>query len=743
MINAVPRARRRRAFFFRSSSVAAAAALLLLGGPDHVLAQTAPGAPSGQTTVVITGSVVERALADAPYAIGAVGRDELRSAGPLVHLSESLVRVPGLVAANRWNYAQDLQISSRGFGARAGFGVRGIRLYSDGIPASGPDGQGQVSHFDLAGAERVEVLRGPFSVLYGNSSGGVISIFSAPVKGTRIEGAVDAGSFGLRQLRAQGEAQLTPTLDLRAGASALKAEGFRPHSEAERRLANLRLGWRPTPQDSLLVTVNHLDQPADDPLGLTRDQFDADPLQTTPQAMQFDTRKTTRQTQLGGRWRHRYDTGWLREAQFAAYAGRRDVVQFLAIPAATQGSAATCATATPPPANCRHGGGVIDFARAFHGAEARMRMALGAVDVVAGLAADRQRDDRQGHENYVGTGAAQQLGVQGALRRDEINRAATDDAFVQAEWSFAPAWSLGAGVRAGRVTLTARDLYPLNAVNGDDSGERRFSYTNPVVGLRFDAAPGLKLHLSAARGFESPTLGELAYRADGLGGFNTALAAQRSEQLELGAKWRADAWQVDVAAFDVRVDDEIGVATNAGGRSAFQNVGRTTRRGVELAARWAPAPAWRAALAATALDARYRDDFLTCAGIPCTAPTVLVPAGNRIAGTQRGTAFAELAWRDAGLGEFAAEMRHARALIANDLNTEAARPYTLAGLRWSHRASAAAWLGGGWSAEWLLRIDNVFDRRYAGSVIVNESNGRHYETGAPRAVGVSLRLVGP
>ncbi|MBI5717733.1 MAG: TonB-dependent receptor [Burkholderiales bacterium] len=729
------------------SATVYAAVLLALAPAGAALAQTAASDSGAQgpqpvqvAQVVITGSVLERALADAPYAIGTVGREELRSAGPLVHLSESLARVPGLSAANRWNYAQDLQISSRGFGARAGFGVRGLRLYSDGIPASGPDGQGQVSHFDLAGAERVEVLRGPFSVLYGNSSGGVISLVSAPVKGTRVEGSLDAGSFGLRQLRAQGETQLSPSLDLRAGAAALETEGFRPHSEAERRLANLRLGWQASRNDSLLVTVNHLDQPAQDPLGLTRAQFDADARQTTPQATQFDTRKTTRQTQLGSRWQHRYDSGVLREAQFALYAGQRDVVQFLAIAPGTQGSAATCATVVPPPANCRHGGGIIDFSRDFHGAEARLRLALGDLDVVAGLAADRQRDERKGYENYSGTGAAQVLGVQGALRRDEVNRGASDDVFVQAEWAFAPAWALGAGVRSGRVTLSASDAY---LSNGDDSGSRRFSYTNPVLGLRFAAAPGLRLHASAARGFESPTLGELAYRADGSGGFNTALLPQRSEQLELGAKWRAEAWQVDAAVFDVRVEDEIGVATNAGGRSAFQNVGRTTRRGVEIAARWTPLPAWSAGLAATALDARYRDDFLACAGIPCTAPTVPVPAGNRIAGTQRGTAFAELAWRNAALGEFGAELRHARALMANDRNTEAAAPYTLLGLRWSHRVSAAALLGGGWSAEWLVRVDNVQDKRYAGSVIVNEANARYFETGAPRAFGVSLRLVGP
>ena len=713
-----------------------AAVLLALTVPAWQAAFAQASGPAQPTTteIVITGSIVERALAEAPYAIGSVGREELRSAGPLVQLSEALARVPGLVVANRSNYAQDLQITSRGFGARAGFGVRGLRLYADGIPASGPDGQGQVSHFDLAGAERVEVLRGPFSVLYGNSSGGVISLISAPVTAARVEGSLDAGSFGLHQVRAQGEAVLAPGLDLRVGASALEVDGFRPHSEAERRAANLRLHWQASPRDSVLFTLNHLNQPAQDPLGLSRAQFDADPLQTTPQATQFDTRKTSEQTQAGARWRHRYDEGVLREAQLALYAGRRDVVQFLAIAPATQ-------------ANVRHGGGVIDFARDFMGAEARVRLSLGDVELVAGLAADRQRDERKGFENFTGTGAAQVLGVVGALRRDETNRAQSDDAFAQAEWALAPDWALGAGVRSGRVTLTTADAY-IVGLNGDDSGSRRFSYTNPVLGLRFQAAPGLNLHASVAQGFESPTLGELAYQVNGAGGFNNTLLPQKSEQFELGAKWRGGGSgggmvQLDVAAFEARVQDEIAVATNAGGRASFQNVGRTLRRGLEVAGRWAATPQWHATLAATALDARYQSDFLVCATIPCAAPNALVKAGNHIAGTQRGTAFGEVAWRSPGFGEFGTELRHARALMANDLNTEAAAPYTVLGLRWSHRVSAAALLGGGWHAEWLLRVDNVQDKRYAGSVIVNEANQRFYETGAPRAVGVSLRLVGP
>lgn len=684
------------------------------------LAALPAAAAWAQQTVVVTGSAVERAAQDAPYAITVVDREALRSAGPMVNVSEALQRVPGLVARNRSNYAQDLQISSRGFGARATFGVRGLRLYADGIPATGPDGQGQVSHFDIAGAERIEVLRGPFSVLYGNSSGGVIAIFGAPATRSEVEGALDVGSFGLRQLRLSGAAPLADGFDLRAGASLMEIDGFRPHSAARKTQAGARLGWRDA-DDRVTLLLNHLDQPADDPLGLTRELFELGADQTAEQAITYDTRKRLAQTQLGAAWQHRFDAGALRESRLSAYAGRRGVTQYLAIPAGAQ-------------ANLAHGGGVIDFDRDYGGVDARLRWGWTDVDLVVGAALERQRDDRQGYENFVGD--PPEYGVIGTLRRDEINRAETRDVYAQGEWAFAPGWAASLGLRSGEVEMSSTDFY---LDNGDDSGAVSYRYTNPVAGLRFQAAPGLNLHLSLARGFESPTLGELAYRSDGTGGFNTELEAQTSQQVELGAKWRGATFELDLALFEVRTDDELGVLTSAGGRSSFQNVGRTLRRGVELGLAWQPAPAWRTQLMLSTLDATYRDSFLTCDGLPCLEPTAVVPAGNRIAGAPRGTAWAELAWRDARWGEWGLEWAATGRVAVNDRNTDFAEGYGVVALRWSKGYALGS---GGARMEWLLRADNLFDRHYAGSVIVNDANGRFFEPGAPRNFLVGLRLIG-
>jgi iron complex outermembrane receptor protein len=697
---------------------------------------------------VITASGTERRLLDTPYAVGVLTAEDLRAAGPQVNLSEALSRVPGIVASNRHNYAQDLQINSRGFGARASFGVRGLRLYSDGIPASGPDGQGQVSHFDLAGAARVEVLRGPFTALYGSSSGGVISVVSAAPTERQVALSLDAGSAGLRQWRLGLDAPLGEGFSLRAQVSHLQVDGFRPQSSAERSLGNLRLGWD-RGSDRVVLVLNSIDQPALDPLGLTRAQFEADPDQTTGVALpqdepgqpdRYNTRKNTRQDQAGLSWRHLFGGGGaLAQSQVALYTGRRSVTQWQSIPVNTQFNAGN------PALTERQPGGVIDFDRRYHGLDARLlwRWPLGearSLQLVAGASAETSREDRRGFENFIGEPAVRLLGVTGRLRRDEDNRVTSRDVYAQAEAEFAEHWAATLGLRSGRVAYTSTDHYIVGG-NLDDSGALRYRYTNPVAALQWRPNAQFSAYLSAGRGFETPTLNELAYRPDGEAGFNTELKAQTSRQLELGAKWRRAGWSLDAALFEARTDDEIGIATNRGGRSTFRNVGRTQRRGAELALAAPLAADWRARLSATWLDAVYTDGFEVCAALPCLVPTLPVPAGNRIAGTLQRSGFAEVAWTPLPNLELAAELRGQGRLPVNDVNSDFAQGHGLLALRLRWQLQFTGPLAG--RLDLLVRVENLADRRVVGSVIVNEGNGRFFEPAPGRGGLVSARYSLP
>lgn len=670
--------------------------------------------------VVVTASGAERRLFETPYAAGSVDVQGLRGAGPMVNLSEALGRVPGIVVNNRSNYAQDLQINSRGFGARASFGVRGIRLYTDGIPATGPDGQGQVSHFDLAGAQRVEVLRGPFSALYGSSSGGVISLVSAPATERRVLVDGDIGSFGLRQARVGIDAPLDGGFNLRAQLSRFEIDGFRPQSSATRTLGNVRLGWE-GPRDRVVAVLNTLDQPSLDPLGLTRTLFEADPDQTASVATQFNTRKDTAQTQGGLSWRHKFGgDGALQESQVSVYQGRRSVTQWQSIP-------------TGPQASATHPGGVIDFDRDYQGIDGRLvwRWSLDddrGLQVVAGVSSDHSEEDRRGYQNFTGSGASQVLGVTGDLRRNEVNRVSRNDVYTQGEIDLSTQLVGTLGMRHGRIGYRSQDLYILGA-NGDDSGSTSYRYTTPVAALQWRPSGALQLYASLARGFEAPTLAELAYRPGGASGLNTTLQPQTSRQIELGAKWRSGggsgrpAWAVDAAVFRADTRNEIAVDTNAGGRQTFKNIGTTDRSGFELDARAVLSPRWRSQLSLTWLDATYGDNTGAL-------------AGKRIAGTLDRLAYAELAWLPTKAAEIALEGRAQGRLPVNDLNSDFAAGFALFALRARWTLDLGPNSG---KLELLGRIDNLADRRVVGSAIVNESNSRFFEPAPGRNFLLSAR----
>ncbi|HWI81637.1 TonB-dependent receptor [Ramlibacter sp.] len=685
----------------------------------------AAGAALGQVLpqVTVTATRTEASPFDVPASVDVIDGERLRAAGrPEINLSESVGLVPGVIARDRQNYAQDLQLSIRGFGARSSFGVRGVRLYVDGIPATMPDGQGQLSHIDLASAERIELLRGPFSVLYGNSSGGVLQVFTEAGAGPgTVTPSLAVGSDGLVRpgIRASGAAQ---GLRYAVSANRFSSDGWREHSAARRNLGNARLDVTPREGSDWTVVANALDLRADDPLGLTRARFESAPRSVDASAVAFDTRKTVRQDQLGVV--HQQQLAGGNRLRLMVYAGQRATTQFQAIPAG-------------PQANALHPGGVIGLERRYAGTDlrwtARSTVARAPFELVAGVSYDTLTEQRRGWQNFVGS----TLGVAGALRRDEENRVWNLDPYLQGVWQFQPRWTLTAGVRHGSVRFSSADRYRAGP-NGDDSGGVRYRATLPVAGLMFAWSPQVHLHAAWGRGFETPTFNELAYRPDGTAGLNFGLRPSRSRNLELGVKGRsplAGPWrsQWSAALFQVATQDEIVTRTSSGGRSSFQNAGATRRRGLELAWSAATDAGWQVQLAQTWLDARYREAFTSCSGAPC-AP-LAVPAGNRIPGTARAVTAAELGWQPARGWRAGLELRRSGAVYVNDANSEAAPAFTMVAVHTGYVFERR-----GWTLSAAGRIDNLLDRRAAGSVIVNEGNGRFFEPAPGR--GWVLKLAG-
>jgi len=660
--------------------------------------------------------------------VDVVDGETLRDGQAQVNLSESLGRVPGLVIRNRQNYAQDLQISVRGFGARATFGVRGVRLFVDGIPASAPDGSGQAANFPLGSADRVEVVRGPMAALYGASSGGALLLYTEDgQQPAQWRTGLVAGSDGLwrasTQISGQTGTPQVPGWSYALDVSGFATEGTRPQSAADRTTANMKLSRSHEGGRTVLVFNQHSSS-ALDPQGLSRLEFDTGSASTTSSAITYNTSKTVAQTQLGLAFEQALGNG--HKLELMGYGGQRQVVQFQSIPKTSQ----TPNIVNGIDRNAGSSGGVIDLDRDYWGVNARLRHDRdwqgGRLSVSAGLASDHQSDSRKGFENFVGNN----LGVLGVERRNEVNRASTLDPYVQTEWRTADLTLMG-GVRQTRTKYESSDRY---LSNGDDSDRKTYQATLPVVGVRWQWAPSVQAFASVGKGYEIPTLNEVAYRTDKVAGFNTQLNAARSTSAELGLRGRADKTRWSVTGFDIRTDDEIVVENNTGGRATFANAGRTLRQGLELAGEWRSGPITLTS-AYTWMQANYRDAFKTCESTPCTnASQKQVPAGNRIPGLPTQQLFAQAAWDTGWAGSrVTLEVRQTGRVMVNDLNTDAAAAHTLFNLGVQFKQDH-----GDWTLREFVRVDNLTDRKHAGSVIVNDGNGRFFEPGPGRKLLLGL-----
>lgn len=655
-------------------------------------------------TVEVQGSAAALRRFDAAASHTSVEVDGFTEASPLVNLSELLAGQAGLAALDRQNYAQDLQIAVRGFGARSTFGVRGVRILVDGIPATMPDGQGQAATAHLQSASRIDVLRGPLAQLHGNAAGGVIQVATRePRQGRALQASVAAGSHGQRMLGAAvdaGSEDVSGLLEV----SRYETDGWREHSAAQRTHVNGKLVVRPDGDTRVTTLVNLFDQPlAQDPLGLTRAQWEANPRQAVPVATQFDPRKSVEQRQLGIVLDRRQSSST--SLRLRAYGGTRAMRQYLAF----SGDAASSS------------GGVVDLDRHYYGMGAswtrEWRTTSGLpVTMTLGVDADRLSEQRQG---FVNNG-----GVSGGLRRNERDRAGNTDLYGQVDALLAPTWRIVAGLRSTQVRSAVADRF-VTPANPDDSGSRSWRHTSPALGVVWSAADHLNLYANVGQGFETPTLSEMAYSPGNVGP-NYGLQAATSVHAELGAKWQGEVHRWEAAWFTASTRDEIVPASTVGGRTIFQNADRVRRRGLE--GTWsADLGKFTPRVSYSYLDAHFATGYATSNG-------TRVAPGARLPGTTRHAAHASVHYVPAYGWKLGASLSLSGKVYANDLNTESAPGYGVVGLSGTYAFSAA---GARWQA-WM-RLDNLFNKQYAGSLIVNDGNGRFYEPGAGRRVMLGLR----
>ncbi|EIW1627682.1 TonB-dependent receptor PqqU [Klebsiella pneumoniae] len=686
--------------------------------PALLLPLIAAAQAADEQTMVVTAAPTTVSELDTPAAVSVVNGDEMRQAAPRVNLSESLGAVPGLQVQNRQNYAQDLQLSIRGFGSRSTYGVRGLRIYVDGIPATMPDGQGQTSNIDIGSVDTIEVLRGPFSALYGNSSGGVINVTSQTgtqpptVEASSYYGSFGTWHYGMKATGAVGDGSHAGDVDYTVSTNRFTTHGYRDHSGARKNLANARLGVRINDVSKLTLLLNSVDIKANDAGGLTADEWRDNPRQS-PRGDQYNTRKNTRQTQAGLRYERQLSAQ--DDLSVMMYAGERETTQFQSIPRA-------------PQLKPSHAGGVIDLTRHYQGIDTRLTHRgelLVPVTLTAGLDYENMSERRKGYENFVMVNGAPQYGEQGALRRNERNLMWNVDPYLQTQWQLTDKLSLDAGVRYSSVWFDSNDYY-ITPGNGDDSGDASYHKWLPAGSLKYALTDAWNVYLSAGRGFETPTINELSYRSDNQSGLNFGLKPSTNDTVEIGSKTRIGNGLFTAALFQTNTDNEIVVDSSSGGRTSYKNAGKTRRQGMELGLDQQFGESWRLKAAWTWLDATYRTNV--CDDASCN--------GNRIPGIARNMGYASFGYQPEQGWYAGSDIRYMSDIMANEENTAKAPSWTVVGLTTGYK-----WSYGRMDMDLFGRIDNLFDREYVGSVIVNESNGRYYEPAPGRNYGIGLNLA--
>ncbi|MBS0846772.1 TonB-dependent receptor [Citrobacter sp. JGM124] len=678
-----------------------------------------PPASAAEQILVISAKPAPVSELDTPAAVSVIDGDDMRFAAPRVNLSESLNAVPGLQIQNRQNYAQDLQLSVRGFGARSTFGVRGLRIYVDGIPSTMPDGQGQTSNIDINSINSIDVLRGPFSVLYGNASGGVINVSTqtgkAPpsIEASSYYGSSDSWHYGLKASGATAESGHAGNMDYVVSTNRFTTQGYREHSAARKNLANAKLGFQLDEVSKLTLLLNSVDIKADDAGGLTSQEWHDNPRQS-PRGEQYNTRKKTRQTQMGLRYERQLSEQ--DDLSIMAYAGERNTTQYQSIPANIQ---------QIKPA---HAGGVIALTRHYQGVDTRWTH-QGNVGVPVtfstGLDYENMTESRKGYENFVLINSTPAYGVKGDLRRNERNTMWNLDPYLQTQWQLTDRLELDAGLRYSSVWFDSHDFY-ITPKNGDDSGSTRYHKLLPVGAVRYALTDAWNVYLSAGRGFETPTINELSYRPDDKSGLNINLQPATSNTVEIGSKARLGNGLVSLTLFETNTDNEIVSAGNIGGRTSYKNAGKTRRQGTELALDQQFDENWSLKAAWTWLKAEYLTDV--CQDTNCN--------GNRIPGIARNMAYVSYSYAPEQGWYAGSDIRYMGDIMANDQNSAKAPAWTTVGL-----SSGYKWSFNQIEMDLFGRIDNLFDRHYVGSVIVNEGMNRYYEPAPGRNYGIGLNVT--
>ncbi|MBK8186355.1 MAG: TonB-dependent receptor [Cellvibrio sp.] len=619
----------------------------------------------------------------------------------LTEASDILTGLPGLQIDSRSNFAQDTRISLRGFGARSAFGIRGIDLLVDGVPISTPDGQGQLSSVQLNRIQQVQVISGSIAALYGNSPGGVISFTTQQPEKSGIDAQFSLSDQDQQNALINAKWR-QDNIAVASQINQYESDTDRPHSKAEREQASVAIYYRSNNDWDWIIKHDVSRDPLlQDPLGLTPQQFEQDPFQENSAAITFNTRKQVDNQQSSISLRK---TDGDRRWQLSLWQSDREITQYLGF----AGDALTSA------------GGVVNLNRNVLGINATLTQDFFWFDRdwqwSMGAELTKMQDDRQGFVNN--------LGVAGDLRRDEKGEVINRDIYNIVQFKPNDNIKTFIGFRYSQLDFSVDDFFIRRnsnnlIVNPDDSGEQEFSENAMAVGLEYQFAEDWTLFASTGKGYETPTLTEMAYKANGTG-LNTDLNSSQNRQVDWGFNFTSEQWLWQISQFYIDTENEIIVDQSINGRTSFRNAQETQRRGIEVLNRYQFNDYWSARLSMQYLNAEFTQGEWNNHQLPGLAKKVY----------QADLTYFPFA-KDSLSINLSSSYRDKVATADNNLI------FAPSWQLWDFSLQGKT----PWSnLEWWIRVNNVTNKTYVGSVIVNQANGRSFEPGLGRQTSIGLRL---
>lgn len=664
------------------------------------ITQTDTLAPTLLRPVEVTATRFTGTDLQTPYGLSALNKTQLQAGQQQLSPAEFLAMVPGVFFMNADNFAQDLRVSIRGVGARSAFGIRGVKIIVDELPETTPDGQGQIDNLDPGHLERLEVIRGPASGLYGNASGGVLSFRTeeAPER-PFVQLGARFGSFDYQQyqLKTGGRSGRWQYL---ANVTHVRVEGFRQQSRMRNTLVNLKIRRQINERNNLTLIGNFAGSPiAEDAGALTKIQADTLPTQARDVNRQFHAGESVFQGRLGLLSDSRLSANSRLKARI--FHTIRDFENNLAFNA----------------------DGIVMFRRNFSGAGIGYLLDTkpGRVgwQLHTGIDLERQADLRKRFANLDGQ--------RGNLSFEQLETYRNAGFFVLNQFQFGSKWALTANARLDLIQVKAEDHF---LQNGDDSGSFQRQNVSPVLGLRYSPSASANLYANLSTAFDMPALSELSANPDGGGGLNTRLLPQRTIGGEAGLKGLVkNILRYEATFFYAETRNELVPyeLANMPGRTFYQNSGRTSRQGTELSLVWLAGGGIQLSANYTLAAYRYVDFTSGANNFD----------GKRIPGLPEQTGALEVRYTHRK-GPFAfLNTRYVGALYADDANTTEIPAFWLLNLR------------GGWPfqlgnvlIEPSVGLNNLADTRYFGNIRINAFGGRHYEpaAGVNWYAGVRFRI---